>query len=112
MTNKGNECPLQVELLGGSTSRCPVHWQLTKWDITHDRLSCRIEADAQTGQFRLFKSGKPVYASAPLPKATAFTGISFRTGLPRPITDRATMSVTNDAPVEQTSYTIQRLTIQ
>ena len=54
MTNKAGDCPLEVELLGGSASRCPVRWELTKKDFTSDRLSCRIEADAQTGKVTRF----------------------------------------------------------
>jgi hypothetical protein len=104
--------PLEIELFNASTSHCPVHWELTKKDFTTDHLTCRIEADAQTGKFTIFVSGKPVIKNAPLSEPTAFTGISFRTGPARPIIDRAKTSVTNDSPTTQTSYTIQRLVIQ
>ena len=113
MTTKATESPLDIELLGGSTSRCPVRWELTKKDFTSDRLSCRIEADTQTGKFTLFKSGAPVAKDQPLAESTdGFTGISFRTGPPRPIIDRAKTSVTGDSPTTPTCYTIQQLVIQ
>ena len=113
MTNKAGDCPLEVELLGGSASRCPVRWELTKKDFTSDRLSCRIEADAQTGKVTRFNLDTPVAKEQPLTEpATVFTGISFRTGPPRPIIDRAKVSVTNDSPLVPTSYTIRRLAIQ
>jgi hypothetical protein len=107
------DAPLEIELFGGSTSRCPVRWELTKKDFIVDRLPCRIETDVQTGKFTLFKSDTPVMKDAPLAEPTAaFTGISFRTGPPRPIIDRAKTSVTGDSPTTLTRYTIQRLVIQ
>jgi hypothetical protein len=113
LTSKAGDAPLEIELFSGSTSRCPVRWELTKKDFTVDRLRCRIEANAQTGKFTLFKSGTPLIKDAPLAEPTAaFTGISFRTGPPRPIIDRAKTSVTNDSPTTPTTYTIQRLVIQ
>ena len=107
------DVPLEIELFGGPTSRCPVRWELTKKDFTNDRLPCRIEADSQTGRFTLFKSGAPVAKDQPLAESTdGFTGISLRTGPPRPIIDRAKTSVTGDSPTTPTCYTIQRLVIQ
>jgi hypothetical protein len=108
-----SDAPLEIELLGRSTSHCSVRWELTKKDFTNDALICRIEADTQTGKFSLFKSNTPVIKNAPLAEPmAAFTGISFRTGPPRPIIDRAKTSVTNDFPTPPTIYTIQRLKIQ
>ncbi len=113
LARKAGDAPLEIELFSGSTSRCPVRWELTKKDFTSDRLSCRIEADIGTGKLTLFMSDTPVIKDAPLPQpTTAFTGISFRTGPPRPIIDRAKISVTNDSPTAPTSYVIQRLLIQ
>ncbi len=78
--NQVGDTPLEIELLSGSTNRCPVRWELTKKDFTSDRLACRIEANARTGKFTLFKSSAPVAKNQPLPAPTAaFTGISFRT---------------------------------
>jgi hypothetical protein len=112
-TSEAGNAPLEIELLSGSTSRCPVRWELTSKDFNGNRLPCRIEADTQTGKFTLFLSGEPVVKNAPLSEPTAaFTGISFRTSPPRPIIDRAKTSVTNDFPTTLTSFTIQRLKIQ
>ena len=113
LTSKAGDALLEIELLSGSTSRSAIRWELTKKDFINDHLPCRIEADAQTRKFTLFISSAPVAKDHPLSEpSTAFTGISFRTGPPRPIIDRAKTSVTNDSPTTLTSYTIQHLKIQ
>ncbi|HUI07933.1 MAG TPA: exo-alpha-sialidase [Verrucomicrobiae bacterium] len=113
MTSKAGDAPLEVELLGGSASRCPVRWELTKTDFTGDWLSCRIVADARSGRFTFFMGDTPLTKGQPLTgPAAGFTGISFRTGPSRPIIDRAKTSVTDDSPVAATSYSIRQLVIQ
>ncbi len=110
---RAGDAPLEIELLGGSASRCPVRWELQRRDFTGGRLSCRVEADARTGKFTLYKLDKPITKDAPLAESVAaFTGLSFRTGPSRPIIDRAKTSVTNDSPTAVTSYTIHRVKIQ
>jgi hypothetical protein len=86
---------------------------LTKKDFTSNRLPCRIEADSQAGRFTIFKSDTVIIQGIPSAGSLAsFTGISFRTGPPRPIIDRARTSVTNDSPTAMCTYTIQHLKIQ
>ena len=113
LTSKAGDALLEIELLSGSTSRSAIRWELTKKNFISDHFPCRIEADAQTHKFTLFISSAPVAKDHPLSEpSAAFTGISFRTGPPRPIIDRAKTSVTNDSPTQPTTYTIQRLVIQ
>ena len=108
------DTPLEIELLSGSTSHCPVHWELTKKDFISDRLACRIEANARTGKFTLFKSSVSVAKDQPLAEpATAFTGhlLPHRPAAPdhRP---REGIRHQRFCRTALTSYTIQRLVIQ
>ena len=113
IASQTGDAPLEIELLGTSASHCPVRWELTKESFTSNHLTCRIEADVNTGKFTIFKSDVPLLQDTPLAEpATAFTGISFRTGPPRPVIDRAKTSVTSDSPTAPTSYAIQSLSIK
>lgn len=110
---KNGDAPLVVTLFSGAVGRCAPTWGLAARGFTGDKLSCRIEADAQKHRYSLYLRNKPLATNVPLANwATNFTGVSFCTGPARPIIDRATSSVTNDIPLKSTSYTIQRLTIQ
>ncbi|HTS19617.1 MAG TPA: hypothetical protein VMP11_18725 [Verrucomicrobiae bacterium] len=108
-----SDTPLVVTLLSGAVSRNPVSWGLPAKSSVGKRLRCRIEADATTHRFSLYLQNERIAPNVELAEwATNFTGISFSTGTPRPIPDRATTSVTNDVPAPPSSYTIQRLVIK
>jgi hypothetical protein len=113
VVSKVSGTPLEIELFGDSTSHAPIRWELTEKDFTSNPLPCSIEADVNTCRFTLFKGDTPVTKTMTFDRELPpFTGISFRTGWPRPIVDRAKSSVRDDAPYILTTYTIQSLKIQ
>lgn len=113
LVTKADNAPLIVTLLGGATSRNPMSWGLPVKSSVGKKLRCRIEADATTHRFSLYMQNERIAPNVALAdRATNFTGISFCTGASRPITDRATTSVTNDVPAKPTICTIQHLVIQ